>query len=65
MTQKLALQVSLMILIATSLAVVLILVAGSLAGPKAVDLGQVVPLALASAAAFVIILSSPFERTGR
>lgn len=64
MTQRLALQIALMTLIATCLALVLVVI-GGLAGPSAVDMGQVLPLAIASAAAFVIILANPFERTAR
>lgn len=63
MTQKLTLQIALMILIASALSIVLVSVAGGLAGPSAVDLGQVIPLAVACAAAFVIILANPFEGT--
>ncbi|MEZ4520161.1 MAG: hypothetical protein R3A46_00760 [Thermomicrobiales bacterium] len=65
MTQKLTLQIALMTLIASCLTLVLVVVAGGLAGPAAVDMGQIVPLALASAAAFVVILINPFERSPR
>ena len=64
MTQRLALQIALMTLVASCLALVLVVI-GGLAGPSAVDMGQVLPLAIASAAAFVIILASPFERPAR
>ena len=65
MTQRLALQIALMTLIASCLALVLVVIGGGLAGPTTVDMGQVLPLAIASAAAFVIILANPFERPAR
>ncbi|CAN5486619.1 hypothetical protein BH23CHL2_BH23CHL2_00310 [soil metagenome] len=65
MTQKLALQVALMVLIASSLTFVLVAIGGGLAGPDAVDMSQIVPLAFACAAAFIVILVNPFERNAR
>ena len=65
MTQRLTLQIALMVLIATAIALVLIGVGGGLAGSAAIDMGQVIPLAIASATAFVVILANPFERTVR
>ena len=61
MTQKLTLQVALMTLIASALSIVLVAVGGGLSS-AAVDLGQVVPLAVACAAAFIVIIVNPFER---
>jgi hypothetical protein len=61
MTQKLTLQIALMILIASALSIVLVAIGGSLAGPAAVDLRQVLPLAIACAAAFIVIVANPFE----
>ena len=64
MTQKLTLQIALMVLVASAIALVLIGVGGGLAGSEAVDMGQIIPLAVASAAAFVVILANPFDRAG-
>jgi hypothetical protein len=64
MTQKLSLQIALMTLIASALSIVLLVVGGGLAGSAAVDPGQVIPLAMACAIAFIIMLSNPFERIG-
>ncbi len=63
MTHKLTLQIALMTLIASALSIVLVAVGNGLAGPAAIDLGQIVPFAVACAAAFVIILANPFERS--
>lgn len=65
MTQKLTLQIALMTLIACSLTIVLVAIGGGMASPNAVDMGQVVPLALASAASFIVIVINPFERSSQ
>jgi hypothetical protein len=63
MTQRLTLQIALMVLIATAVSLILVVIGGGLAGPESVDLGQVLPLSFAGAAAFVVILANPFERS--
>ena len=65
MSQKLTLHVALMTLIASALTIVLVVIGGGLSNSAAVDLGQVVPLALACSAAFIVILVNPFERSIR
>lgn len=65
MTQKLSLQIALIILIASALSIVLLVVGGGITNAPAVDMGQVVPLAFACAVAFVVMLANPFEPTNQ
>jgi hypothetical protein len=63
MSQKLSLHIALMTLIASALTIVLVVIGGGLSNSATVDLGQVIPLAIACAAAFIVILVNPFERS--
>ena len=63
MTQKLTLQIALMTIVASCLSLVLLVIGSGAGAPDRVDAGQIFPLAIAGAAALVIIIANPFERS--
>jgi hypothetical protein len=61
MTQKLALQIALMMLVSSCLVLGLLIVGGGLDESASPDLGQIVPLAVTCAAALLVMVANPFE----
>ncbi len=60
MSQKVAFQVAVMTIVSTCIALVLLTI-GGLGTDVVPDMGQIVPLAIACAAALVVIVANPFE----
>jgi uncharacterized membrane protein (DUF485 family) len=63
MTQKLALQIALMMLVSSCIVLVLLALNSGLGNPVAPDLGQVIPLAITCAAALLVIVANPFDES--